>query len=72
MALHQDNTEGGEGSAPPFFAGLPLGDFPLEQSHDKTPRHAFDQARIINGQKSSLMLHFPTHTFQLLKVGYIK
>lgn len=34
-APYQGNTEVGEGSAPPAFAGLLLRDLPLEETHDK-------------------------------------
>lgn len=32
-------------------AGIPLEDFPLKQSRDKTLKHDFDQMRVINVQR---------------------
>lgn len=50
-ALYQGDPEGRVSSAPLHFAGIPLGDFPLDQSCHETLKHAFDQVRVFNGQK---------------------
>ncbi|XP_051500808.1 uncharacterized protein LOC127409893 [Myxocyprinus asiaticus] len=47
---HNDER-GGEAAAPPLLREFPEGDFPLEQSQDKTLKHAFDQVRVIDGQQ---------------------
>lgn len=44
----QGNIESRASSAPPPLAGIPLWDFPLEQLHDESLRHDFDQVRAID------------------------
>lgn len=70
---HQGDIEGVEGTAPPSLAAIALGDFLLEQSRNETPRHAFDQVRVIDSQQiqPNVALSHPYY-FLLLRIGYIE
>lgn len=57
----QGEMTGGEGSIPLPITGIPLGDFPLEKSHNETLRYDSNQVRVIDAQKlqPSIMLSDP-------------
>lgn len=71
--LHVRDTEGGDSTTLQILAGIPLGHFPLEQSHDKTLKNAINQVTVIYGQRIQLdVALIPPLFLLLLKIDYLK